>query len=135
LAVRTSSSNARPALDERSPDVPNGRVATATNGRAWGAVVLGLLAVAVLPGVVFASEWREEVELLDAAWAIPAAAVLAVAAIRLARAARRRTERTLGRVGGARTARVGRLLGVLGLALALSAAIAVGFYELLLYSE
>jgi hypothetical protein len=107
-------------------------MASATNVRAWGAILLGLLGVAVLPAAVYASR-REEVELLDAVWAIPAAAVLALAAMRLARAARRRTERTLGRVGGRRAAQAARVLGLLGAALALAAGIAVGFYEVLLH--
>ena len=43
--------------------------------------------------------------------------------------------RTLERAGGAGRMRIGRILGVAGICLAVSAGIAVGFYELLLRLE
>lgn len=89
------------------------------------------MAAASLPGAVAAAEWRGFIRLIEAAGAIPVAAVLGVIAVMLARRARRRIERTLGRVGGLRTARVGRALGVLAICLALSGSIAVGFSLLL----
>jgi hypothetical protein len=49
----------------------------------------------------------------------------------LARRGLRTIERTLGRAGGEGSARVGRLLGVLGLCLGLTAAVALGVYGLL----
>ena len=75
------------------------------------------------------------VHLLDAAWAIPVAALCGIAALLLARGARGRIRRTLERAGGAGRSRLGRYLGVAGLCVALSASIAVGFYELLLRLE
>jgi hypothetical protein len=110
-------------------DVPT-RSSSARNWRAYGAVLVGLLAVAAVPaGIAVAS--YSDVELVDAAWSIAPAVVLGLLAIWLARRARRRTERTIGRVGGARTARVGRFLGGLGLYLAAAAGLALGVYYLL----
>ncbi len=78
--------------------------------------------------MIAAAELTEQVELIDAAWAVPAAFVLGVLALTLARRGRRRVERTIGRVGGAVTASVGRFLGALGIAAALAGAIALAFY-------
>ena len=87
-----------------------------------------MLAVATLPAAVGASR-LEELELLDAAWAIPVAAVLALSSLGLARRARRLLRFTLAR--GHTAARVGRTLGLLALCLAIAATISVGFYRLL----
>jgi hypothetical protein len=110
LAVRTSSSKR-----ER-------------NVRAGASVLVGLLAIAVVPGAIVAAEVLQRFELLDAGFAIPIAFVLSIAALLLARGARQRVERTLGRVGGRRLAFLGKALGLLALALACSAAIAVASY-------
>ena len=97
---------------------------------------MGFLATTVVPGAVAAAELLETVELLDAAAAVPLAAVLGVLALWLARGARLRTERTLGRVGGTGTARAGRILGALGLCIAASGAIAVlTYYALSRFAE
>ena len=94
------------------------------------------MGVAALPATVAAAELRPELELLDAAFAVPVAAAAAVAALVLARQARVRIERTLGRVGGARSALAGRILGVIGLCLASAGAIAVAtFFVLSRYAE
>jgi hypothetical protein len=85
-------------------------------------------------GVVL-SRQTAGVHLLDAAWAIPVAALCGIAALLFARGARGRIRRTLERAGGAGRSRLGRYLGVAGLCVALSASIAVGFYELLLRLE
>ena len=97
--------------------------------------MVGLLAVAALPVAVAVAQLSPRVKLLQAAAAIPVAAVLGVAALLLARRAVRRAERTLGRVGGEDTARAGRVLGVLALCVAASATIAVGFYALLVHYQ
>jgi hypothetical protein len=75
------------------------------------------------------------VDLVEAAWAVPVAAAAGVAALLFARGARGRIQRTLERAGGAGRARVGRILGIAGICVALSGAIAVGFYELLVRLE
>jgi len=98
-------------------------------------VVLGLLAVAAVPLAVVVSKQERSVRLLDAAWAIPVAAACGVAALLFARGAGGRLRRTLERAGGFGRIRLGRWLGVAGICVALSAAIAVGVYELLLRLE
>jgi hypothetical protein len=97
---------------------------------AWASVVAGLLGVAAIPVAILASRFSERFELLHAAGAIPVAAVLGLTALGLARRARRRLGWTLARSRHA-AARTGRILGLLALCLAISAAIAVGFYRLL----
>lgn len=94
-------------------------------------MLVGLLATAAVPiGVVF-SRWVGNIKLIDAAIAIPIAAVLGVVAIVLARRSRRAIEWTIGRAGGRRAARLGWFLGVLALCLAAAAGLALGFYGLL----
>jgi hypothetical protein len=106
------------------------RSSSQPNARAWGAVLVGLLAVAAVPAGVALTHYRN-IELLKAGWAVVPGLVLGIASLALARAARRRTERTIGRVGGKRVTRIGQYLGVLGIYLALAAALSVGVYELL----
>ena len=110
-------------------DVPT-RSNRARNWRAFGAVLLGGLAVAAVPAGIAVASYTD-VDLIDAGWSAVPAAALGLLALWLGRSARRRTERTIGRVGGARTARIGRFLGALGLYLAAAAALAVGVYYLL----
>jgi hypothetical protein len=100
------------------------------NARAWGDVLVGLLAVAAVPAGVALTHYRN-IELLKAGWAVVPGLGLGIGSLALARAARRRTERTIGRVGGRGVTRLGRYLGVLGIYLALAAALSVGVYELL----
>jgi hypothetical protein len=100
------------------------------NARAWAAVFVGLLSVGTVPAAIAFTHYRD-VELLHAGWAAIPAFLLGVVALMLARAARRRTERTIGRVGGRGVTRLGRFLGVLGVYLALAAALSVGVYQLL----
>ncbi|HET7572214.1 MAG TPA: hypothetical protein VFJ77_06030 [Gaiellaceae bacterium] len=106
-----------------------------SNPRAWLAVLLGLVAVAAIPVAVVLSRRSETITLVDAAWAIPVAAGFAVAALLFARGARGTIAWTLERARGRRLIRTGRILAVAGICLALSASIAVGFYELLLRLE
>ena len=103
----------------------------ATNHAARGSVLLALLGLA-LPIVAFgAARQTEQVTLLQATGAACGAVGLGLLAIMLARRARRNIERSIGRMGGEATARVGRLLGFLALCVGLTAAVALGFYELL----
>ena len=93
------------------------------------------MSVAAVPvGIVLAGRLAG-LDLIDAAWAIPVAAVAGVAALLFARGARGRIQRTLERAGGAGRARVGRILGIAGICIALSGTIAVGLYELLVRLE
>ena len=105
------------------------------NHRATAAVVSGVLAVAVLPAAIYLAQRSQRIGLLDASFAIPFAALFGVTAVLLARGAHGTIARTLERAGGFRRVRLGRLLGILGICVALSASIAVGFYELLVKLE
>ena len=91
----------------------------------------GVLAAAAIPVAIAIAELLGYYDLLEAAAAIPVALVLGALALVLARRARHRLQRTVGRVGGGGAARVGRALGVLGICLAISASISVGFYVFL----
>ena len=99
--------------------------------RAWASVLLGALAIVCVPAAIVVSERVSSLRLLDAAAAIPVALVAGWAAFVLGTRARRRSEFTLGRVGGATVGRTGRWLGLIGVYVALTAALAVGFYGLL----
>jgi len=92
----------------------------------------GVLAVPVAVGL---SRQTGKIHLLDAVWAIPVGMALSVLALVFARGARGHIIRTLDRAGGAGRLRATRWLAVLGISLAVSASIAVGFYELLLRLE
>jgi hypothetical protein len=95
---------------------------------AWFAVVFGVIAVATIPIAILVTNYRNDLRLIHAGWAVPVAAVFGFVAVRLARRARRTLERTVGRARGAVPARLGRILGWLGLYLALIGAIALAFY-------
>jgi hypothetical protein len=115
MDARTSSSNgARP-----------------TNPRAGWSVACGLLSLAAVPaGIVLARETRL-VTLVNSAGSVVVALLLGFSAVLLARRARERVQITLGRAGGVGAARVGRALGVLGVVVGVTAALALGFYGLL----
>jgi hypothetical protein len=102
--------------------------------KAFAAVVLGVLAVLALPAAVGATELSEDVTLLQAGFAVPVALVLGVGAIVLARAVRARSRAS---IEGARlrVATTARVLGVVGVCIACSGAIALGFYALLVHLE
>jgi hypothetical protein len=109
----------------------SGETRTSGKGRAVLSVLLGALSVATMPVAILSTRYFEQYELLDAAYAIPAGALLGVAAILVARSLRRLDERSVTPTGGGRLARVGRMLGIIGLCLAGTAAISVGVYGLL----
>jgi hypothetical protein len=98
------------------------------NRAAGFSLFFGLLAVVAIPVGVLVTNYRNDLRLIHAGWAVPIAAVFGFVAVRLARRARRRLERTVGRAGGALPARLGRILGWLGLYLALIGTIALAFY-------
>jgi hypothetical protein len=101
------------------------------NPRAAWSVVCGLLSLAAVPaGVLLARETRF-VTLVNSSVSIAVALLLGLSAIVLARRARERVQITLGRAGGERTAQVGHALGILGLLVGATAALALGFYGLL----
>jgi hypothetical protein len=84
-----------------------------------------------MPVAVLVTRYSETYELLHAGFAIPLGFALGLAAVLAARSVRHLDERTVGPVAGLQAARLGRLLGIFGMCLAGTAAIAVGVYWLL----
>ncbi len=106
-----------------------------SNHRASLAFLLGFVALVAVPAGVVASQQTSDLTLVDAAWTIPVAFGCGIGALLFIRGARGRIRRTLERAGGQGRIRAAWLLAVAGISIALSAAIAVGFYELLLRLE
>ena len=100
-------------------------------------VLLGLLAVSMVPVGVIASYYSDRVTLINSTYgSIPAGVLLGFCAIMFSRRGRDQVIRTIGRSGGETTARAGRLLGILGVCMAVTAGLAIGFYGLLtLFAE
>ena len=92
------------------------------------ALLFGVLATAAIPIGILITNYRNDLRLLHAGFAVPLAAAFGFVAIQVARRARRRLERTIGRARGEVSARLGRILGWLGLYFALIGAIALAFY-------
>lgn len=102
------------------------------NERARAAVAVGTLAVLAIPAGLALAAYSSAVDLIYASVTVPLAALLGLVAIALSRSARRYSQITLGRIGGTGLARAGGILGVVGVYLAVMAALAVGFFGLLL---
>jgi hypothetical protein len=81
-------------------------------------------------GIVLARETRI-VTLVNSSVSVGVGLLLGFTAIFLSRRAREQVQITLGRAGGEGAARVGRALGILGLLLGATAALAIGVYGLL----
>lgn len=111
------------------------RSSSRSNHRASLAVLAALCGLLAVPAGVVVARQSPGVSLVDAAWAIPIAAVCSVAALLFARGARGRIQQRLERVGGAGRVRASRWIAVAGISVTLSAAIAIGFFELLLRLE
>jgi uncharacterized membrane protein len=101
------------------------------NLAARGSVLLGVPALAIPVVAYAAARQLDRVSLVQATAATCASVGLGGIAILLARKGRRNIERTIGRAGGEGSARVGRVLGMLGVCVGLTAAIALGVYGLL----
>ena len=106
-----------------------------SNRRASLAAVLGLLAIVTIPVAIYVTRKLPGTGLLDAAWAIPCGFATGVGALLFARGARGTIARSLERARGGIRMRTGRILAIAGICVALSASIAVGFYELLVRLE
>ena len=89
------------------------------------ALLLGLAAAVAIPLGIEITRKMTGATLLDAAWAIPVAAVAGVASLMLVRGPR----------DGSRLLLAARVLAVTGICLALSSALAVGLYEFLVWKE
>ena len=103
----------------------------ARNPRARASVVVGVLSLLAVPAGVLLARYSERVTLVQAGISAAVGLLLGAYAILLARRGRETVEQTIGRSGGARAAHAGRLLGMLGICVALTGALAVGFYGLL----
>jgi hypothetical protein len=96
------------------------------------ALLLGLLGLFVLPAAIEVSRRSQRVDLLDAAYAIPVAFILGLLALVMARRARENLRWLHLRDQGTGVASTAVILSALTLCLALTAALSVGFYELVL---
>ena len=105
------------------------------NHRASLALLAALAGVLAVPVAVVLSRQTGRIHLLDAVWAIPVGMALSVVALVFARGARGQIRKTLERAGGTGRVRATWWLAVAGICVALSASIAVGFYELLVRLE
>ena len=94
-------------------------------------MLAGLLSVLAVPAGVVLSWYSESVTLVESFLSAAPGLLLGIYAVILARRGRETAERTLGRAGGEGSARIGRLLGGLGICIALTTGLAVGFYGLL----
>jgi len=95
------------------------------------ALLLGVLALAAIPAGVVASRHIPGLTLIDAAKiSVPAAFLLALVGVAVARRARYRVDRSVSRAG-AGLARAARFLVWTGMYVACTAALALGFYGLL----
>ena len=100
--------------------------------RAWVALLLGLLGFLILPGAVETARRSERIALLDAAYAIPLAFLLGLLAVVMARRARNNLRWLSLRGEGTGVASAAVVVGMLALCLAVTAALSIGFYELVL---
>ena len=100
-----------------------------SNARATLAILSGLAAVIAIPLAIELTRKMAGAVMLDAAWAIPVAAIGAVASLTLERGARGVVAR------GPRLLLAARVLAVTAICLTLSSALAVGVYEFLLWKE
>jgi hypothetical protein len=96
------------------------------------ALLLGLAGVLTMPAAVEAARRSDRIALLDAAYAVPLAFLLGLLAVVMARRARHNLRWLSLREGGTAVASTAVILGMLALCLAVTAALSVGFYELVL---
>jgi hypothetical protein len=102
-----------------------------TNMKAVWALVAALLALGAIGGAVYAARHYGEVRLTDALVAVPVAFAFALASVLLGRRARAEHRRTLGRSGSRGFLALARFLGTLSFLLALTAALALAVFAVL----
>jgi Ca2+/Na+ antiporter len=100
--------------------------------RSWVALVLAVLGLLVLPAAVEVSRRSTRIGLLDAGYAIPAAFVLGLVALIMARRARENLRWFRVREGGTAVASLAIIISAVTVCLAVTAALSIGFYELVL---
>ena len=94
--------------------------------------MLALLGLLALPAAVEASRRSARIGLLDAGYAIPVAFLLGLVAVIMARRARDNLRWFRLREGGTAVASLAIINGAVTVCLALTAALSIGFYELVL---
>ncbi len=104
----------------------------ASKARAWLGLLVGSAGALTLPAAVELARRSQRVALIDAAYAVPLAFLLGLTAVVMARRAKRNLEWLRLRDGGTGIASAGLVLGTVAVCLAISAALAIGFYELVL---
>ena len=104
--------------------------ARGANPRALASLALGGASILAVPAGFLVAD-QTSVTLVQSGASAAPGLLLGFAAIVLARRGRELNELTLGRSGGARAARTGRWLGIIGVCLAATAALALGFFGLL----
>jgi hypothetical protein len=96
------------------------------------ALVLALVGLATLPAAIELSRRSRRVGLLDAGYAIPLAFLLGLVALVMARRALNNLRWLRVREGGTGVASTAVIVGALTVCLALTAALSIGFYELVI---
>jgi hypothetical protein len=104
---------------------------TATR-RSWLALVLAVLGLLVLPAAVEVSRRSTRISLLDAGYAVPLAFLLGLVALIMARRARDNLRWYRLKEGGTGVATVAVIVAAVTVCLAVTAALSIGFYELVL---
>jgi hypothetical protein len=94
--------------------------------------VLAVLGLLVLPAAVEASRRSTRIDLLDAGYAIPVAFFLGLVAVIMARRARDNLRWFRLKDGGTAVASLAIIIGGVTVCLGLTAALSIGFYELVL---
>ena len=100
--------------------------------RSWIALLLAVLGLLVLPAAVELSRRSKTVSLLDAGYAIPIAFLLGLVALIMARRARDNLRWLSVRETGTRVASTAVIVAAVTLCIAVTAALSIGFYELVL---
>ena len=96
------------------------------------ALLLGLAGLLALPAAIEVSRRSPRVGLLDAGYSIPLAFLLGLIGVVMARRARENLRWLRLREGGTAVASTAVIVGALAVCLALTAALSIGFYELVL---
>jgi Ca2+/Na+ antiporter len=96
------------------------------------ALVLAILGLLTLPAAVEASRRSTRIGLLDAGYAIPLAFLLGLVALIMARRARDNLRWFRLKEGGTAVATLAIIISAVTLCLAVTAALSIGFYELVL---
>ena len=103
-----------------------------SRARSWVALLLAVLGLLTLPAAVELSRRSQTVSLLDAGYAIPVAFLLGLIALIMARRARENLRWLSVRERGTGVASTAVVIAGITLCLAITAALSIGFYELVL---